>query len=70
MLFAELVGVHDCIPMVLWVPLFMEALGYKVTDNIIYQDNRSAILLEDNEKQSLGKRTQAINIKYFMIRGQ
>jgi hypothetical protein len=43
---AELVGVNDVMPQVLWTRYFLEAQGYGVNDSIIYQDNQSAILLE------------------------
>ena len=36
-------------------------------DNILYQDNKSSILLETNGKASSGKRTKHINIRYFFI---
>ena len=36
-------------------------------DNILYQDNKSSILLEKNGKASSGKRTKHINIRYFFI---
>ena len=48
---AELVGVDDVAVMILWTKLFMEAQGYDVDKNIIYQDNKSAILLEENGKK-------------------
>ena len=35
--------------------------------NEVFQDNKSAILLEKNGKKSSGKRTRAINIRYFLI---
>ena len=54
---AELVAVHQGLPMVLWVPLFLEAQGYSVDENIVYQDNQSAILLEKNGKKSSSRRT-------------
>jgi hypothetical protein len=38
----------------------MEAQGYKIRKNILYQDNKSAILLEINSKQSSGKRTRVL----------
>jgi hypothetical protein len=38
---AELVGVNDNMTMVLWTKLFLEAQGFEVVDNIIYQDNKS-----------------------------
>ena len=43
---AELVGVDDVSIYVIWTKYFMEAQGYKTKENIIYQDNQSAILLE------------------------
>jgi hypothetical protein len=45
----------------------MEAQGYNVKDNILFQDNKSAILLEKNGKALSGKRTKHINIRYFFI---
>ena len=41
--------------------------GITVTDNIVYQDNQSAMLLEKNGKRSSGKRTRHINIRCFFI---
>ena len=58
---AELVGVH----LVLWTKLFLEEQGYKIESNKEFQDNKSTILLEENGKRSSGKRTQAINVRYF-----
>jgi hypothetical protein len=45
---AELVGVNDVMPQVLWMRYFLEAQGYSVTDSVIYQANQSVILLEKN----------------------
>jgi hypothetical protein len=56
--------------MILWTKLFLEAQGYDVEKNIVYQDNKSAILFETNGKKSLGKRTHALNIRYFFIPDQ
>ena len=53
---SELVGVDDASVLILWTKLFLEALGYIIKKNIIYQDNKSAILLETNGKQSAGKK--------------
>ena len=63
---AELVGVDDLMPAICWTRYFMEAQGYNVTENIVYQDNQSAILLERNGKASSSKRTKHINIRYFL----
>ena len=64
---SEIVAVDDLIPQILWARLFMRAQGFEVRDNILYQDNRSAILLEKNGKASSSKRTKHINIRYFFV---
>ncbi len=51
----ELVAVDEMIGQILWTRLFMLAQGIKVTDNILYQDNKSAILLEMNGRASSSK---------------
>jgi hypothetical protein len=43
---AELVGASDVMPQVLWTRYFLEAQGYGISENIVYQDNKSAILFE------------------------
>jgi hypothetical protein len=45
----------------------MKAQGYDVQDNILFQDNKSAILLKKNGKASRSKHTKHINIWYFFI---
>ena len=67
---AELIGVDDAITQVLWTKLFMEAQGYPIEKNILYQDNQSAILLETNGRSSAGKRSRAINIRYYFVTDQ
>ena len=64
---SELVGVSDALPKMLWFRYFMEAQGYTVKDVYIYQDNQSAILLENNGAQSIGKGSRHITIKYFFM---
>ena len=64
---SEIMGVSDCMPFFFWTWLFLEAQDYDVTDNIIYQDNNSAILLDKNGKASSGKRTKHINMRYFFM---
>ena len=64
---SELVGVDDMMPSILWTRYFMKEQGYEVTDNVIFQDNKSTMLLERNGKQSSSKRTKHINVRYFFI---
>ena len=64
---AELVGVSDVMPQILWTRYFLEAQGYDVNESIVYQDNQSAMLLEKNGRGSSSKRTRHINIRYFFV---
>ena len=64
---AELVGVADTLPKILWCRLFLEDQGCTVEDVYVYQDNQSAILLEKNGMRSVGKGTRHIKIKYFFV---
>jgi hypothetical protein len=64
---AELVGVNDLMPQVLWTRYFLEAQGYGVKDVKLYQDNQSTILLAKNGRSSSGRRTRHINIRYFFV---
>ena len=45
----------------------MKAQGIEVRDNILYQDNESAVLLETNGRASSSKRTKHINIRYYYV---
>jgi hypothetical protein len=64
---AEIVGTDDVMPQILWTLYFLEAQGYKINKNILYQDNKSSILLETNGRGSSGKRTRHIDVRYFFI---
>ena len=48
----------------------MESIGYKIDKNILYQDNKSAILLEEKGRKSCGKRNCALNVRYFFVTDQ
>jgi hypothetical protein len=67
---SKLDGADDVSVMILWTKLFLEEQGYEIENNILYQDNKSAILLEINGKKSSGKRTGALNICYFFLTDQ
>ena len=63
----EVVGADDFVPATCWTRHFVLAQGHDVADNILHQDNKSAMLLEKNGKASSSKRTKHINIRYFFI---
>ena len=65
---AELVGADDVLSQLLWTKYFLEAQGYASAETILYQDNTSAILLENNGNESSSRRTRHINIRYYFIK--
>ena len=44
--------------------------SYKIEENVLYQDNKSASLLEKNGRKSMGKQLRALNVRYFFISDQ
>ena len=61
----ELIAADDLMPHILWTNYFLNWQGYNAKDTILYQDNKSAILLEKNGKKSSSKRTKHIAIRYY-----
>ena len=66
---AKVVPVNDMVGHIMWVRNFMEAQGIRVDEPVIFQDNQSAMLLEENGRESSGKRTRHMNIRYFFYKG-
>ena len=64
---AELVATDDIAAQVLWTQNFLRAQGVEIKKNIVYQDNQSAMLLEQNGRASAGKRSRHLDIRYFFI---
>jgi len=46
----------------------MEAQGYKIRENIYYQDNMSTMKLEKNCRMSCGRNSRHIDIRYFFAK--
>jgi len=67
---AKLTSVDDSYVLILWTKLFLEALGYTIKKNIIFQDNQGAILLVINGQQSTSKNSRALIIRYFFMTNQ
>ena len=63
----EIIGVDDMMPQVLWTNYFMKAQGWSMHTKI-FQDNKSAILLENNGRLSSSSRTKHINVQYYFIK--
>jgi hypothetical protein len=54
----------------IWTKNFLESQGYPIKENILYRDNRSAILLKSNWHKSVGRRSRHLNIRLFFITDQ
>ncbi len=63
---AELVAADDAAGPMLWTQRFLQAQGFGLT-TIMYQDNKSAMLLEQNGRSSAGKRSRHLDIRYYFI---
>ena len=63
----EIVEVDDYMPDVLCTRYCLYAQGYIICENIVYQDNKCAIILENNDKVSISKCTKHINIRYYFV---
>jgi hypothetical protein len=67
---AEVVAADEVVGPMIWTRRFLEAQGYTITDNILLQDNQSAMLLETNGRRSAGKRSRHMNIRLFFVADQ
>ena len=64
---AEIVGRDDFVGPILWTRHFLEAQGMKINENILYQDNESAIKMGVNGRASATKRSRHLDIRFFYI---
>jgi len=64
---AELIALSDGIDYAVWAQEFMRSQGYNMKPLIIYQDNKSTIILAEKGK-STNQRTRHINIRYFAVK--
>jgi hypothetical protein len=67
---AEIVSADEAVGPMVWTGLFLDAQGYNLKENILFQDNKSAILLEKNGRKSAGKRSKHLNIRLFFVQDQ
>ena len=65
---AELVGIDDAMPSILWIKYFIEAQGYSVEHNVLHQGNNYTVLLAINGRWSSSKRTKHIKAHYLLVK--
>jgi hypothetical protein len=64
---AELVGISDVLPQILWTREFLISQGHVVGPAVLYQDNMSTIALA-NKGRSTSARTRHVAIRYFFVK--
>ena len=64
----ELVGVSEYLPYNIWLINFLKYQGVVIKQNVTYQDNQSAILMEKNGCNSCTGNSRHIDIRYFFIK--
>ena len=64
---SELVGADQVMTRVIWSLYFVEAQGYTIDHNIVFQDNQSTMRLEMNGALSSSSRTKHIHARYYFI---
>ena len=64
---AELVGVSDYLSYNIWTTMFLVAQGYRLSSNVLKQDNESAIQVERNGRNSYNRNTRHVDIRYFFV---
>ena len=64
---SELVSIAYVLGMIMWCKYFMEAQGYKIEKYILYQDNKSTILLAKNGRMLAGNNSKHIKNRFFLI---
>jgi hypothetical protein len=63
---AELIGLSDSLPQVLWVRDFLLEQGHVIGPAVLYQDNQSTIKLAERGSAA-SERTRHVAIRFFFI---
>ena len=64
---AELVGISYSLGLMMCNKYFMEAQGYIIDSNILFQYNHSTIMLSNNGRRLAGKNSKHVKNRYFLI---
>ena len=59
-------SIADVLGIMMRCKYFMETHSYAIKNDILYQDNKSTILLEKNVKMSAGKNSKHIKNRFFL----
>jgi hypothetical protein len=67
---AEVIAANEVVGSMVWKRLFLEVQGYPVKENVLYQDNKITMLLEEKGWQPAGKQSRHLNIRLFFVKDQ
>ena len=65
---SELIGMNDVLGQILWTRNFLADQGYNMEPSTVMQDNKSAMLLENNGILLSSKQTKHISVRYYFIK--
>ena len=65
---SELVQMGKYVPYNIWFLTFLSAQGYGIYNNVIYQENQSAMRMEKNWRDLCTGKSMHINIRYFFVK--
>jgi hypothetical protein len=65
---AELIALNEGLPEVIWAKQFMENLGFPQLMTTVFEDNKSAILLANQQNGSTLSKTKHIQVRFYYIR--
>jgi len=65
---SEIIGVSEYLPYNLWFLMFIEAQGYEIGSNIIFQDNKRAILFARNGRNSCTGNSRHVAVRCFFVK--
>ena len=60
--------VDNMLPAFLWLRYFIDVQGFEVKEEVMYQDNPSAIILKNNGRFSSGNCKKHVRVTYFLIK--
>ena len=66
----EIVGVSDYLPNVIWGRMFLEAQGYNIKENTLYQDNQAAMKILKNWKGFKWTKNKTYGCEILFYQGQ
>ena len=66
----EVVGLSDYMPFNFFIRLLMEAQGFTLKSNVVYQNNKSSIRMERNGRASFTGNSRHIRIRYLSVKNR